>query len=314
MKVIGSRQLGLLAFAALAGPAALLCSGITWPAVLLGVSAALLGMQLPAQRHAGRPQWVNQIYLLWLILLMAKTASLSQACFQDETGFIPLILLALAAAACRSGIETCGRIGAVLWPAVGALLLGLLGFAAVDFRWGHFVETGGETGEWETAAALLLSPLVLYAAVLKENQRNALKWGSWAAAAVGLGASVVSCGVLGPLREPLEHPLYDMVRGVSVLGIAERLEALLSVVLCISFFLSLCLLCAAGKEYAEQGLRFKGRKEWWVVVAALALSRPVSLLPEKLWLGASVAIGIAIPFFGSIRAFEKKRGISKNNA
>ena len=64
---------------------------------------------------------------------------MSRACFEDQTGFLPLALLALAAVAGRYGGEVAGRIGALLWPTVAALLVGLMAFAVADAKWDHIV-------------------------------------------------------------------------------------------------------------------------------------------------------------------------------
>ena len=99
-------------------------------------------------------------------------------------------------------------------------------------------------------------------------------------------------------------PLYNMVQGVSILGVAERLEALLSVALCIGFFLALALLCAVGKAHISEDVK---RSEWWIAIAALGLSGSVWLLPSWVWFGGGVIMGVILPVIQDLRLLEKNK-------
>ena len=307
---MSERQMGFTVFAGLAAPMALLCAATAWPAVLLGLSVAVLGVQLGG-RGGRMPQWLRGVHFIWCALLLAKAASMSRVCFQDMTGVVPVVLLALAAVAGREGVELPGRLGALLWPAVAVLTVALLAFSTADFRWERFASAGGNAEGWVPVAALGLSPLALRDGQISTEQGRGICWGCWMAAALGLGSSAVCCGVLGKLQTVLQQPLTDMVRGVSVLGIAERLEALLSTALCIGFFVGLCALCAVGNGYMQAERRRPG---WWVAIAALALSGTVDLLPDAIWFGLNAGLGVIVPLLQDKGTFEKNRGISKNNA
>lgn len=302
------RQMLFSVLAGLAAPMALLCGATAWPAVLLGLSAAALGIQLTSG-CTGLPRRLRGVYLLWAVLLMGKTANLSQTCFQDGSGVIPVVLLALAAAASRKP-ENCGRLGALLCPAVVALIAGMLTFAVVDFKWTRFSVSRDNGVEWMPITAMALSPLVLR---FRDVEERSLRQGVLSACVFGMIVSVVCSGVLGSLQAVLRQPLYDMVRGVSVLGVAERLEAMVSVALCIGFFLTLCILCTTSVELVCETGKKKG-EEWWLAVSALAVSRPVALLPSYMWFGFSCILGVVVPILANKKTNEKNREISKNNA
>lgn len=306
---MSNRQLGISLFAGLCAPLAVVCSAYPWPGVLLGLGVAGLGnvLMVRAAKHGATfPAFLRIAYLLWTLLIMAKTAELSRACFQDSTGFIPLVLLALSAAAAQRGAATCGRLGAILWIALAALLGGLLVCAAQDFAWPRFVAQRGAEDGWPVIAAVALSPAALLV-LLPKRESSGLNWGYWMAAIAGLAASVVSCGVLGSLRPHLAQPLYNMVQGVSVLGVAERLEALLSAALSIGYFLALSFLCAAAGAQVRPLLPAEADR--WistgVAAAALALYRPVQALTAEGWVWLAVLFGLALPFVMALAPTEK---------
>lgn len=306
---MSSRQLGMSLFAGLCAPLAVVCSAYPWPGVLLGLGVAGLGnglMVRAAKRGVEFPVFLRIAYLLWTLLIMAKTAALSRACFQDSTGFIPLILLALSAAAAQRGASNCGWLGAILWIALAALLGGLLIGAAQDFTLPRFAAARGVEDGWPVIAAVALAPAALMV-LLPKRESGSLRWGYWLAAAMGFAASVVSCGVLGPLRPHLAQPLYHMVQGVSVLGVAERLEALLSAALSVGYFLALSFLCAAAGAQVRPLLPEQADR--WistgVAAAALAFYRPVLALPDDVWVWLAGLFGLALPLAMAWAPFEK---------
>lgn len=296
MDTVSSRQLNYAVFAGMAAPAAMLCSALPWPAALAGLGLA--GLCWPVARRGlaePLPSPLRGAYLLWILLLMAKLAAMSRACFQDTTGFIPVILLALAGTAARSGAKIGARLGAVLWAGLAVLLGGLLACAMADFTWNKLTASHGLTWGWTEAAALGFAPAALLC--LPREEPGGLRWGFWLAAGLGAVASVVACGVLGPLRVRLQQPLYDMVRGVNVLGSAVRLEALLSAALSVGFFCAMSLLCAAGASVVRPWLVRDAYPTagYGVAAAALALSAPAATLPGETWFALSVAFGLMAP-------------------
>jgi len=291
-KQITSRQLALSVFTGLSAPLAVTAGAMAWPAVLLGLSVggALLWL-LPSEESPSTLR--RSAYLLWTLLMMAKTAALSRLCFQESTVFVPVVLLALAAASSRRNVSA--ALGTILWPVIAALLGGPLLCAVQDFHWSRFTLAQGDSGGWTTALALALAPTVLR--VLTSLPQRGLRHGWCAAAAMGLTASVICSGVLGSLRPQMAQQLYQMLRGVSILGVAERLEALLSAVLCIGFFIALSLLCAVCTEMVRPYLSERvGR--WGstgVAAAVLALYRPVAALPAAVWPVLAVGFGVLLP-------------------
>lgn len=291
MDALSARQLGLLVFAAMAGPTVVLCGTVAWPAALIGTGVALPFVYFAA-RVPRSPKWLGGGYQLWTLVLMAKTAAISGACFSDEIGFVPVILLVLAAVCGRSGLPNAGRLGALLWPTIAALLLALLGSACADFHWTRFVLACGERQGWMTVAGLFMSLSILMVKIQTKEKYGVVCNVTWLIVALGVGTSAISCGVLGKLRKDLTQPVYEIARGVSVLGVADRLEALLSVALTISLFLTLSLLCAIGPEGDKEGIENRHVGSWWRLLGALVLIRPIELLPAWVWLVFPLAIKV----------------------
>ena len=132
------RQLGFSSFAALAAPMTVLCAGLSWPAALLGLAVGGVGFQVlcSAADHGVRMAApLRGAYLLWCLLLLGRAMDMSSLCYPSQTDYVPVVLLALAITAAYAGAGTCGRLGAVLWPALIVLLGGLLAFALSDLRW-----------------------------------------------------------------------------------------------------------------------------------------------------------------------------------
>lgn len=305
------RQLAFSAFAALAAPMTVLCAALPWPAVLLGLAAGGVGLQVlcSAADHGVRMAApLRGAYLLWYLLLLGRAMDMSSLCYPSQTDYVPVVLLALAVTAAYAGAGTCGRLGAVLWPALAVLLGGLLAFALSDLRWARVAASRTGMDGWVMAAAMGLSLSAVWALVRSREEGRGLRRGYWMAAGLGLATAIVAGGMLGRLQGVVARPLYDMARGVTVLGMPQRLEALLSAALCMGFFLTLSLLCTCASTLVKPWM--KGRESWaelCVGVAALALWKPASELPGELWLVLALGLGVLAPAIGAFPSVGKKR-------
>ena len=309
------RQLGFSSFAALAAPMTVLCAGLPWPAALLGLAVGGVGFQVlcSAAGHGVRMAApLRGAYLLWCLLLLGRTMDMSSLCYPSQTDYVPVVLLALAVTAAYGGAGTCGRLGAVLWPALIVLLGGLLAFALSDLRWARVATSRAGMDEWITAAAMGLSLSAVWVLVHGRAEERSVRWGYWMAAALGLATAIAAGGMLGRLQGVVARPLYDMARGVTVLGMPQRLEALLSAALCMGFFLALSLLCTCASTLVKPWLR--GKENWaalCVGAAALALWKPAAELPDELWLVSALGLGILAPTIGTFTSVEKKKKRAK---
>ena len=309
------RQLGLSSFAALAAPMTVLCAALPWPAALLGLAVGGVGFQVlcSAADHGVRMAApLRGAYLLWCLLLLGRAMDMSSLCYPSQTDYVPVVLLALAITAAYAGAGTCGRLGAVLWPALAVLLGGLLAFALSDVRWARVAASRAEMDGWVMGAAMGLSLSVVWVIVHGRADGRCVRWGYWMAAALGLATAAVAGGMLGRLQGVVARPLYDMARGITVLGVPQRLEALLSAALCMGFFLTLSLLCTCASTLVKPWM--KGRESWaglCVGAAALALWKPASELPDELWLVLALGLGILAPAIGAFPSVGKKRKKAK---
>ena len=254
---LSSRQLGALALTAAGFPIFRYCCRVSWPWALLGglaAAAALSGLTLlrnrrggegPGSRRGGRIFPVVCKALLMLLLLTGAlyTAWESSFAFPETGGNLPAagLVLLLAAAASRRGPAAAGRTAGILLWVTGILYGTVLVFSLPELR-AEWLRPSGEPlealGVW---AALTLPGAALCLCVKLPTEQKLPHWPWWSAAGLAAAASVLTGGILSPAlaREP--EAFRTLARGVSVLGVIRRFEALVNGALLMSGF-ALCTL------------------------------------------------------------------------
>lgn len=158
-----------------------------------------------------------------------------------------LLLLLAAAYAAERGEETVLRSGAILFFFLTAVEAVILGFSAVQVRAAWLAPQTGRVPFAAMTAAL--SPMaVLYV------RGRARRTGGWLAAGVGLCAAAALCaaGTLSPRVAGEEaFAVYTMAKSVSVFGVMERLEPVVSAALTAGGFCLLSVLCLANAKTAR---------------------------------------------------------------
>ena len=162
--------------------------------------------------------------------------------------YVWLFLLLLAAAyAAERGEETVLRSGAILFFFLTAVEAVILGFSAVQVRAAWLAPQTGRVPFAAMTAAL--SPMaVLYV------RGGARRTGGWLAAGIGLCAAAALCasGTLSPRVAGEEaFAVYTMAKSVSVFGVMERLEPVVSAALTAGGFCLLSVLCLANAKTAR---------------------------------------------------------------
>ena len=252
---LSSRQLGALALTAAGLPVFRLCCRVSWPWVLLGGLGAALTLSLltrlaEGRRRAGAGIGSGLLLLPLLVLGALGAAWESSFAFPETAGNLlaAAYLLGLSWTAARIGPAAAGRCAGILLWITGALYGAVLLFSLPQLR-GEWLRPAGAVPEALAVWGALLPPgaALLLAGRLGEDQRLP-HWPWWTAAGLAAAASVVTGGILSPAlaREP--EAFRTLARGVSVLGVIRRFEALVNGAQLMSGFCLCTLLSAAALE------------------------------------------------------------------
>ena len=189
------------------------------------------------------------LVLLGGALLLGGAARALCAIYPESRGgpLTGLLLLLAAAYAAERGEETVLRSGAILFFFLTAVEAVILGFSAVQVRAAWLAPQTGRVPLAAMTAAL--SPMaVLYV------RGGARRTGGWLAAGIGLCAAAALCaaGTLSPRVAGEEaFAVYTMAKSVSVFGVMERLEPVVSAALTAGGFCLLAVLCLANAKTAR---------------------------------------------------------------
>lgn len=264
---IGERQRWVWLASGLSGAAAAKICGLSWAWVLgTGLLAALYYIYIDMRLHPkglaellpvilGKAGSVLAVVvLLWMVLLMAWSANLANGAFPMVNGdpVLGWAVLAMAAWGSWKGPAVCARCAGVLCMFLLALYGVIGGFAIPDVQMKNLLPMGG----WEDGA-LSLGIFLLPAAVWYLPCTRSRKKPAWQIALalpvfVG-GLAVVTAGVLSPLLARSQSAaLYALAQSVSLFGVVERIEPLISAAMTMGVF---CLLsamaCACGQLWKK---------------------------------------------------------------
>lgn len=301
------RQLLALLTTALSAPLAIVCSGAAWQWVL--AAAALAGClylyivyaarNLPkglgyagmlAQAYGG---WMGKVlaglYWLWLALAAARAGRMAELAFPGDRAFplIPLVLLLVAALTASKSTASVCRFGGVLYLFVTALLVFTLAFGTADVELQN-LRLPGEPSELLGPLGVLLLPAVgLF--LLDRMDGSQGRCGRWYLLTVGLAVtlSLVCTGALSlPLAKRSANPFWLMSRSISVLGVMERFEALISALLSLGFCCLLALLLLAGRKALRCARPAVSSRlaAWLTAAAGGALLWVAPLIPNSFYL------------------------------
>ena len=246
---LSSRQVGALALTAAGLPIFRFCCRVSWPWVLLGGAAAaglLSGVTALRNRRVCRGGFFPRsgailgVPLLAVALLAAWESGYA---FPETAGswLAAGLVLALAVAGARKGPASAGRCAGILLWVTGGLYGIVLVFSLPEIRVQWLAPAGQPLDALKAWGALLLPGAALcLGGDLEEGQRLP-HWPWWTAAGLALLASAVTGGILSPAlaREP--EAFRTLARGVSVLGVIRRFEALVNGAMLISGF-AMCTL------------------------------------------------------------------------
>ncbi len=233
-------------------PACMLCARWSvWRVALGGIAAVVLLYCIAylaerAPESFEMPRWYAAVRCVWCAAVLGYVAALTRGLFPQSNGsvVVPAVLLILAALACAKDAAVPARVGAVLWPFVLSMFAVVVVFALPDVQPARLREQG-ELQQSAFAIALLLLP------GMRPVSRGRAKLPAFLllALTVVLLPAVLCYGALGRAQtEALPFPLYAAAQSISVFGVMERFEVLLSAALAASAFCQMCFVLSAGAE------------------------------------------------------------------
>lgn len=292
-----NRQLAAGTAAGMTAIGAWRLAGLPWLAAWLGLGGAAI--ILYSIRHGGTAAqitaafglWPARVLLtlegLWLAVVLGWLAVRSADAFpgQDMFPTVGLVLLALVLGAVRRGGGVMARCGAVCFLVLAALYTGVLAFAVPDLKIARLLPTRIEGAGIAKALAWCLLPAVglLAAPQADERVRGPIGWG----AAYLLAVPVMTTAALGAaVTAAVDEPFYIMVQNISILGVMERFEGVVSALEQVGAFCLMGVLAAAGGWGLADVWKTETEKGFCTALPLLAI--PV------MWLGEETAEAVVL--------------------
>ena len=308
---ISGRQAGAWGFCAASVPAVLTCAGLGWGWVLLGCAIAA-GYYVLTQELANGAVYLPELTVrafgnaagrttlviggAFTLLAAAQTARRAGIAFPDGTAELAGgVIVLLGTLAGEKDAKQAAKVCGVLFLVLAGLYTIIILAAAknVQLRW--MEPWGGARQTLEVVPPLL----VLTCLRFLPGRKAAVKSGWLGLLAVCPAAfAALTAGCLSPrLTQQLTFPFYTVSQSLSVLGVMERLEPIVSAALFMGFFALESLLLEAGREQIERAAPIIAGKRWAraaLGIAVFGLSFLTDGIPAEVWaLGAAVCWGIA---------------------
>ncbi len=276
---IGERQRWAWLAGGLSAAMAACGCGISWPWVLAGgllvsLYYIYLDVRLGADGlSAVMPKWLRGLTWCWTVILLAWTANLSDRAFPMVNGFptLSLTMLALAAWGSWKGTAACARCAGVLCLFLIGLYSIIVGFSLPDVQLTNLKPMGAWQDAVKIIGLFLLPSAVWYGPCTRSRKKPVWSMGALLPAGAAL-LSAVTAGVLTPiLAAAWPVPLYTLAQSVSLFGVVERIEPLLSAAMVMgAFCLTSAMACACSNLIKDKG--------WLACIAAAVLLSPAGQL------------------------------------
>lgn len=214
-----------------------------------GVGALLRG------GTGGTGRFLTAVTAAWTVLVMGWATNLTDSAFPlvDDSPILGWAILALAAWGSWKGADACARCAGVLCLFLLALY-GVIGvFALPDVELENIRPQGSWKDGSNALAVFLLPAVVWYVPGSREQQKTEWKLALLPPVAAAVLTATVT-GVLSPgLARSLPVPLYTLAQSVSLFGVVERIEPLLSAAMIMGVFALLsAMACACRALYGHR--------------------------------------------------------------
>ena len=234
--------------------------------------------------------------LAWLVFLMAWTADLANGAFPMVNGYPVLgwAILALAAWGAGKGMAACARCAGVLCLFLAALYGVIAVFALPDVQIQYLMPSGTWQDGLLSAGLFLLPAAVWYLPCTRSKKRAAWQMALVIPLASTLLAAV-TVGVLSPtLAREVPSSLYVLAQSVSLFGVVERIEPLLSAAMTMGVFCLVSVMaCACARLWGKLPLR-----KWSSVICCVVAAVLMKWLRNTdLWIVAAgnLIFGLILP-------------------
>lgn len=306
VNALGARQRWAFLLAGASAVAATRLCGVSYLSVLLGTAAAMAvclvldGWLRPCGAaltlcHGGIfSRLLAAATLAFTVVALAWAANLAGEAFPTAGGSPVLgwTLLALAAWGSYKGTAACAAAAGVLCLFLLALYGLVAGFSLPEVSLQNLAP-GGAWGDGAVALGLMLLPGAVFFLPCRRRRRGVFWQGGALAVFSAAGLCAVTAGVLTPeLAAAAPAPLYLLSQSLSLFGVMEHIEPLLSVAMTMGLFALMAILACTARTLCAR--RRFGR--WWgaaACLAAAAVQAPAALLPP--WVipaGAGLFFGL----------------------
>lgn len=282
--------------AAMFAPAAQSLGSSPWPwtlALSLGAMAVFLCVEMAT---GGCGQWGRVMAAVQFAFLAVCAGAVLRSvgvCWAKaaDSWVIPGVVLVLAACSAERGVSAGTRSGATLFWFIAIAFIVLAVFSVPDVEPKYLYP-----GKWESrgtdVGVLLIPGLTLL--LPRQKGKNPWPWALTIIVGAGL-ISVLTAGALsGDVAAGTKGAFFEMIRGVEILGVAERFEALVAAAMTLGWFCLLSLLlCAAGTMGKQVSKGTERLPVWLAAGVAVVVSLGIKEIP-----GWGFAIAAVVLWYG----------------
>lgn len=295
---ISKQQLCAWIFTAMSAPLAQFAGRSPWGSVLaVGILAGLLcvGVDLLWSDRIKWSRWLCIAEWTWLIIIIGSGAVWAVDSWPVGNAFptVPIVLLALAAAASDAGAEKASRIGGVLFWLLALIYAIILCAGGGDF---HLRRISSEFSMPipELVVVFLLPALAIF--LPREKNRMPVSFFGILAVFALILSLLTAGGISSLVAEQVDNPFYQWVRGLSLFKSAQRFESIISVALTMGWFSLFTVLLSVAGHLTETFYPGCGKKGTWLcAILSASIMFVIKWIPAFVIGFGSVVLWVVVP-------------------